>query len=145
MDFFGVGPLEIFVVMVVAVIVLGPERIPQVAVQLARALRYLRGYANDATSQVRAEMAELTREYDSIRQELHEFRQAVGGSLKPVTDSIEQVLSETKRNGAQPAHEAISAAMDDTRRKPAMDDTRPILEPAGELPEPPDSEGTPAH
>jgi sec-independent protein translocase protein TatB len=136
MDFFGVGPLEIFVVIVVAVIVLGPERIPQVAVQLARALRYLRGYANDATSQLRGELAELTREYDSMRQELTEFRASVNGALKPVTDSIEQVLSQTQRNAVDPLREAATRP---------LDDTRPILEPAGELPEPPDSEGKPAH
>ncbi len=40
MNFLGVGPLKVALVAIVAVIVLGPERIPGVAVQLARALRH---------------------------------------------------------------------------------------------------------
>ena len=77
MNFFGIGPLELVVVVVIAVVVLGPERIPEVAVQLAKAVRYLRGYATSATSQMRTELDELTREYEQVRRELQEFRQSV--------------------------------------------------------------------
>ncbi len=43
MNFLGVGPLEVALVAIVAMIVLGPECIPAVAVQFARAVRYMRG------------------------------------------------------------------------------------------------------
>src|SRR5439155_1310430 len=61
MNFLGVGPLEVALVAIVAVIVLGPERIPGVAVQLARAVRYMRGYATDATADIRKELQERRR------------------------------------------------------------------------------------
>jgi len=53
-NFFGVGLPEVILVLVVAGIVLGPERIPEVAVTIARAVRFLRGYATSATSDIRA-------------------------------------------------------------------------------------------
>ena len=77
MNLFGVGPLEIGLVAIIAVIVLGPERIPEVAVQVARAVRQLRGYATSATSEMRKELDELTREYEDVRKEIKEFRDSV--------------------------------------------------------------------
>jgi sec-independent protein translocase protein TatB len=110
MNFFGIGPLEATLVIVVAVIVLGPERIPEVAVQIARAVKFLRGYATSATSQMRAELDELTREYEEVRRELKEFRDSVGKDVKSMTDQVGKTLLD------EPALKA------------------PIIEPGGEPP-----------
>ena len=110
MNFFGVGPLEAALVIAVAVVVLGPERIPEVAVQIAKAVKFLRGYASSATSQMRAELDELTREYEDVRRELQEFKQSV---RKDVTSMANQVSK---------------ALLDE----PALKD--PIIEPGGEPP-----------
>lgn len=110
MNFFGIGPLELVVVAVIAVVVLGPERIPEVAVQIARAVRYLRGYATSATSQMRTELAELTREYEQVRRELQEFRQSVGKDVTAMTEQLTKTFLD----------------------EPALND--PIIEPGGEPP-----------
>ncbi len=109
MNFFGVGPLELMLVLVIGVIVLGPERIPEVAVQLARAVRYLRGYATDATADIRAELSELTKEYDEVRKELQDFRQSVRKDISSVADEVDRTLRESQ----------------------------PMIEPGGEPPPPP--------
>jgi Tat protein translocase TatB subunit len=74
MDIFGVGPLELLLCVIIAVVVLGPERFPRVAVEIAKALKFLRRYATEATSDLREEFAELTREYESMRAELNEVK-----------------------------------------------------------------------
>jgi len=94
MNFFGVGPLELVLVFVVATIVLGPDRIPELAVQMARAVRYLRGFANSATAQMRAELDELTKEYEDVRRELQEFRQSVRDDFGSVTGEVGRTLVE---------------------------------------------------
>ncbi len=94
MGIFGVGLPELVLVFVVATIVLGPERIPEVAVQLARALRFLRGYATSATAQMRTELDELTREYEEVRRELQEFRQSVRSDLTSMTDQVNRTFLE---------------------------------------------------
>jgi sec-independent protein translocase protein TatB len=117
MNFFGIGPLEVMVIAVIAVIVLGPERFPAAAVQVARAIKFLRGYATDTTSQLRGEFAELTREYEALRGELNEMKSTVAGGVSSLAAEIEKTTSQ-----ARPA------------LKQVMDATAPIVEPGGELP-----------
>ena len=113
MNFFGVGPFEVALVAIIAVIVLGPERIPGVAVQLARAVRYMRGYATDATADIRKELEELTKEYDEMRKEFREFQSSALKDVASVTDEIDRTLRKTQK---QPKPE------------------QPIIEPGGEPP-----------
>ncbi len=96
MSFLGIGLPEIVLILVIAIIVLGPQRLPEVAVQLARAIRYLRGYATDATAQLRAELDELTKEYQQVRDELQEFRQVIGKSVTAVTGEVDRALQESR-------------------------------------------------
>jgi Tat protein translocase TatB subunit len=122
MNLFGIGPLELGLVIIIAVIVIGPERFPEAAVQVARAIKFLRGYANDATSDLRKEFAELTKEYEGIRKELDEVRGTVMKETGSVTQQMSQVLTETK-----PAVKASDINQ-------ILDPNKPLIEPGGELP-----------
>jgi sec-independent protein translocase protein TatB len=53
---FGINPSEFIVLLVVAAVVLGPERLPEYAAQLARMVRELRKMAQGASTQIRSEM-----------------------------------------------------------------------------------------
>jgi len=119
MNLLGIGPLELTLVIVVAVIVLGPERIPEVAVQIAKAVKFLRGYATSATSQMRTELDELTREYEEVRRELQEFRKDIGKDVTSMAHQVSKTLLE----------------------EPALKD--PIIEPGGEPPPKARDEETP--
>ena len=96
MNFLGIGLPEIVLILVIAVIIVGPQRLPELAVQLARAIRFLRGYATDATAQMRTELDALTREYEDVRRELQEFRRSVGKDVSSVTQSLDKALQETQ-------------------------------------------------
>jgi sec-independent protein translocase protein TatB len=60
---FGINGSEFVVLLVVAAIVLGPERLPQYAAQLARLVRELRRMAQGASAQMREELGP---EFDDI-------------------------------------------------------------------------------
>lgn len=60
---FGINPSEFVVLAAVAAVVLGPERLPQYAQQLARLVRQLRRMAQGASDQVRAELGP---EFDDV-------------------------------------------------------------------------------
>ena len=94
MDFLGIGMPELIVVLIIAVVVVGPKRLPEVAVQLARIVRQLRGYATDVTSQMRAELDELTREYEQVRTELREFRDSATKEVRSVTAEMDRAMRE---------------------------------------------------
>jgi len=53
---FNIGPLELMVLAVVGLIVLGPDRIPDLARDAARMLRTLRDLATGARTQLREEL-----------------------------------------------------------------------------------------
>ena len=53
---FDVGLLELAVIALVAVIVLGPDRLPDLARQAAQLLHRVRGMANNARDELRSEL-----------------------------------------------------------------------------------------
>ncbi len=57
--FFGIGILELFVIAILALIVLGPERLPGVMREGAKYIRALRKMTNDFTSQFSDELKAL--------------------------------------------------------------------------------------
>ncbi|HEX3003620.1 MAG TPA: twin-arginine translocase TatA/TatE family subunit [Angustibacter sp.] len=60
---FDINGGEFLILVVVALVVLGPERLPQYAQQLGRLVREARGFAVRAREQVRNEMGE---EFDDV-------------------------------------------------------------------------------
>lgn len=142
MNFLGIGLPEIALVVIIAVIVLGPERFPQAAVQVARMIKTLRGYATSTTSQLRAELGELTKEYEEVRRELQDFRQSVRKDVSAIGQELDRVVSETQTavdEGATPKR--VGRAVERRRpRRPqiAAPEDSAIVEPGGE---PPPSDG----
>jgi Tat protein translocase TatB subunit len=61
-----IGSGEFLVLLVLAAILIGPDKLPELARKIARVVTFLRGVANDATSKLRAELgpefADLTAE-----------------------------------------------------------------------------------
>ncbi|MDQ1687551.1 MAG: sec-independent protein translocase protein TatB [Frankiaceae bacterium] len=53
---FNLGAGEAAVIGLVAVVVLGPDRLPRAAQEVGRVLRHLRGIAQDAKDELRAEL-----------------------------------------------------------------------------------------
>ena len=56
MDFFGIGPMEILVVLIVALIIFGPGKLPEIGRVMGRAMRTLKKASFDLTAQVTKEM-----------------------------------------------------------------------------------------
>lgn len=56
MDFFGIGAGEIILILIVALIIWGPHRLPEIARTVGRAVRALRKATYDLTSQVTKEL-----------------------------------------------------------------------------------------
>ena len=52
MDFFGIGLGEVLLILVLALIIWGPKRLPDIARTLGKTMRTLRKATNDFTSQI---------------------------------------------------------------------------------------------
>ena len=56
MDFFGIGAGEIILILIVALIIWGPRRVPEIARTLGRITRALKKATFDLTSQITKEI-----------------------------------------------------------------------------------------
>lgn len=91
---FGVGLPELLVIMLVGVVVFGPERLPEFARQAGRFLRQVRNLAQSAQSQLREELGP---EYADLRLTDLDPRQAI---RKHILEAMEDDPEERPRRTA---------------------------------------------
>ena len=78
MEVFGIGPLEIALVVLIAFIVLGPDRIPGTMRQLGKWTRQARETVNNITRDYNTEIRELTGEITSLQEEIRSIQRDLG-------------------------------------------------------------------
>lgn len=90
MDILGVGPAEAIFVIIIALMVFGPRRLPEIAGQLGKHYRTLW----QMTQQVRAEWKQEFSEVDELRQEIQTETQKLKDTLP--TSPIKQIKDDLK-------------------------------------------------
>ena len=103
---FGIGPMELVLILVVALLVLGPKRMPELARTLGRGL----GEFRKASNELRQSLA-----LDEIQNDL---REGIAGAGKPKTDRPAQAGDDlppgpSAQGTAQPGSAADSTAATD--------------------------------
>ena len=148
MNFLGVGAQEIILVALIAAVVVGPQRFPELAVQVAKALKFLRNYANSATSQMRGELDELTKEYAEVRKELRELKQTTQKEVEIVAEQLSQEAADATGTLDQEVAAAKASvgqevtAVKDSMRS-ATSGSHPSVTPSGERPPRPEARSRP--
>ncbi|OIJ95103.1 hypothetical protein BIV25_20985 [Streptomyces sp. MUSC 14] len=83
--FFDVSPLDLLTLALLAVLLFGPDKLPEVVQKVAGFVRTVRAFADSARDEVRAELGPEFRELEEIRSaldpraELSEVAAAVNG------------------------------------------------------------------
>jgi Tat protein translocase TatB subunit len=140
----NVGPLELLVVLAVALIVVGPERLPELARSVGRALRQFREVQDEVRDMVSAGMD------DEMREAATEFRKAAG-TAKRATD-VKGAVRRAERSIREETTAAVrtprpsSAGRESPPTTPRDEgDAIPPADPAGEDEhiEPPTTDGPP--
>ena len=108
---FGMSFSEILVIAVIAVLVLGPDKLPSAMVQIAKFLKMFKKGIHDAKSTFDQEMkiAELKEDAQKYKESITQSAQSVRKKLtfeeldeikksaSDVTESIQNVVSDTKK------------------------------------------------
>lgn len=102
---FGVDFSELLVILVVTLIVVGPERLPKVARTLgalwSRAQRYVNGVKADIARDMAAE--DLRQLQLKIQQEAREAEEALNRGAQAAANSVDQQVRDLNSAVAQPA------------------------------------------
>ena len=132
MELLGVGAAEAFVVLVIALIVVGPQRFPEIARQGGRYFRMARRYASEVTSDVRGAMAELEAEVEQQKEELQAAHEEIATGL---STSIAETRSEIENIGREAGDAVRDAPAAQTRAQTRAQEVQP--DPAGNGASPP--------
>lgn len=116
---FDISFTELALCFVVALVVLGPERLPKVARTLGRWSGQARAYMRNLTSELERET-----QVGEIRRQLQEAQQALRNSQASVEQSARKLMSDVHENlqppadGPKPAIDAAPPAVPAEPRKP---------------------------
>jgi sec-independent protein translocase protein TatB len=134
---FDIGFSEIVVIAVVALIVIGPERLPRTARMLGHLFGRLQRYVNEVKSDINREMEldelrRLQREVKGAASEIERSMSSVATDVRSGVRSVEQQLNEAGAPAsAAPASDMFTeeaAAPADARTEPARQASLPGLE-----------------
>ena len=134
---FDIGFSELLVIALVALIVIGPERLPRVARTLGALIGRAQRYVNDVKSDIQREvdldeLKDLKSTFQDAAKTVEESVSQVGKELQATGDSLNQNLSATEETKAEPAAPeppageppAVSPQLDlGLENKPAADST----------------------
>jgi sec-independent protein translocase protein TatB len=112
-EFLGIGYQEVLLVLVLMLVVVGPQRMPQVAYQIGRAVREMQKYAravrdefSDEWEYLDTQAKEIRGEVDSAGRDLAEVRRSLRAEtaqmdeeLKAATNDAQKALPEARPAG----------------------------------------------
>ena len=131
MNLFGVGPLELVVILVVALIFVGPERLPRLAADLARTIREIRKYTGSLAAEFQEVVKDVEKQTDAERGIWKDVSEGIGGATRQVTEAVRTVRHDVNTALAEPSPAANGAqsAGDNAARKDGSSDP-PAASPA---------------
>ena len=96
-----IGMTELIVILIVALFVLGPDKLPYYAKKMGEALAQFRKYSDEATKDIRESVVEPLQEAQKPLREaiepLNEINDAVRDNVKDVQKSLADIGKEEKK------------------------------------------------
>src|SRR5690606_24678861 len=100
MNFFGMGPMEILVIMVIALMIFGPGKLPEIAQGIGKDIREFRAATSDLTGEFQRTLNEVT------------------SGVTPVVDEVRQSDADVRRCATSARTEATRWDQSDTPTRP---------------------------
>ena len=131
---FDVGFSELIVIAIVALVVIGPERLPKVARTAGHLLGRLQRYVNDVKSDISREMQldELKKLQAEVQESARGFERSISSEVQSLEQSVDQAAKSLSHELAPPA-DISDAQVSPLEGSPAL--TSPV---------PPGESGVPA-
>lgn len=99
---FGIGYQEMFIILVVAMVVFGPSRLPELAGQVGRWVRDFRRMSSDLTGEFEKTFAEVDEVKKSFKRELDAIQEEVEGVGKSTRGDLKKTAAKTSSVAKKP-------------------------------------------
>jgi Sec-independent protein translocase protein TatA len=94
MNMFGVGPLELAVILIVALVFVGPDRLPRLAADLARTIREIRKYTGSLAAEFNEVVKDVGRETAGEKTLCKDVTEGIGGATRQMSDVVREVRTD---------------------------------------------------
>ncbi len=115
---FDIGLPELMIILVLGLVLLGPDRLPGVIRQITGFIRMLRSSYGDALAVFKDQLGDVQEDIDAIRGEISSIQGEVRSTAEDVEKDVKEVESEVKTAGAD-----IQRGLDETAKEAGA--TRP--------------------
>ena len=129
---FDIGFSELLVIGVVALIVIGPERLPRVARTVGHLMGRMQRYVADVKADIdrEVELEELRKMRDSVQQAATNIETSVQSELKKTETELNQAIDPALSAAVSPALSADAQVSPAQEAAPAIEEKKETAEPA---------------
>jgi sec-independent protein translocase protein TatB len=128
---FGIGTPELLLILVVALVVVGPQRLPELGRTIGRALREFRKVQDEVRGMVKTEMGD---DIDDVRKEIRGTTDDLRRTSKEITGGVKRAsdvksLFPSKKAGPHRTPRAPTASADPAAPASPAPEVRPAKDP----------------
>lgn len=116
MNLFGMGTPEILVIMVVALIIFGPGKLPEIGAQVGKAVRDFRRMTKEMTSEFEDSIGDVQSSVNEVKQTVSNVQKETSAIAESIPSSISGTTSK-----AATKPQAVAASSEATRDDPFAD------------------------
>jgi Tat protein translocase TatB subunit len=141
MDILGIGFPELLLILIIAMMVFGPRRLPEIAAKLGKFIGDLRNMSSGLMTEWQREIAVATRleelektrqEFDEIKEEIQHTRKNLAGeassSMKELDKAREEVEKEVKSLPESASEDKSARTISPSKKQPAIAASSPATE-----------------
>jgi TatA/E family protein of Tat protein translocase len=107
MDFFGIGPLEIILILIIGLLIFGPQKLPQIGRDIGKAFRSFKKASMSLTAEIEKELEDVKKDVKDIASE--EDLKDVNKELTHFKKELEEIEWEKKPNSKQSDQKIVEA------------------------------------
>lgn len=122
MEFFGIGMPELMLVLIIAIVIFGPDKIPAMVGQVTKAIRDFRRYTSELTKEFNEATGGLRDEFATITNDLKSELAQTQADLQSQLDLTDVLRTD---NAAVPAALTAATAAEPAIAEPAVTATAP--------------------
>lgn len=85
---FGLGGMEILIILVIAFMLFGPKELPEMGKQLGKAVKGFKETTDDLRQSIEPEINTITQEFKTVQQDLESTMKDAEEEIKSATDQV---------------------------------------------------------